>query len=223
MSAPQTVIPLRTRPDLALVSETNHRVANHLTVLATMVQAHAVKIARGPAQVPREAVQSLLTEVAGKVIGVGHLHRRLTDLPHGESIDLGDYLIESSQSLVKSLALEGQVGIVHRLDARCPVKAEQVQPVSLIVGEIIMNAIKHAHPTGIPVEIFIACGRNAAGRMVVEVGDDGIGMPENFDPKRDGGIGLRLIRQLAASVPAELLIESDSLGTRFRLTLSLDA
>jgi len=221
MNAPQ-VISIRPRLDYALLSEANHRVANNLTLLANLVQAHAANVAKGPAQVSREDVHGILREVVGKLVGIGQLHRRLIDLPQGETIDLGDYLIESSTSFVKSLALQGRVGLVHRLDARCPAKAEQVQPVALIVGEIIMNAVKHAHPTGIPVEVSIFCGRHADGRTCVEIGDDGIGLPEDFDPKKDGGVGMRLIRQLAASLGADLEIDSDSLGTRFRLTLPRD-
>lgn len=222
MSASQ-VVPIRPNLniDLALISEANHRVANHLALLANLVQSQAATVAKGPAQLPRDHVQDMLREVAGKVIGIGHLHRHLAELPQGTAIDLGDYLIESSHAFVKSLALQTRIGIVHRLDARCPAKAEQVQPVALIVGEVIMNAVKHAHPTGLPVEISIYCGRNAQGRVVVEIEDDGVGFPENFDPMRDGGTGLRLIRHLARSLEAELEIESDSLGTRFRLILPL--
>jgi two-component sensor histidine kinase len=218
MSAPQ-VIPLRPRMDIALVSEANHRVANHLTLLAGLVQIQASNVAKGPAQLSRDDVHAILREVAGKVIGIGQLHRRLIDLPQNETIDLGDYLIESSQALVKSLALHTRVGIVHRLETRCPARAEQVQPIALIVGEIIMNAIKHAHPTGIPIEIAIYCGRNAQGRIVVEIEDDGVGFPEGFDPMKGGGVGLKLIRQLAASLQADLEIVSDSLGASFRLVL----
>lgn len=216
------IVPIRPRINFALITEANHRVANHLTLLANLIQAQAANVAKGPARLSRDDVHGILREVAGKVVGVGQLHRRLADLPQGETIDLGDYLIESSSAFVKSLALQRRVGIVHRLDARCPAKAEQVQPVALIVGEIIMNAVKHAHPTGIPVEISIYCGRRADGRTCVEIEDDGIGFPETFEPKTDGGVGMRLIRQLAASLCAELDIDSDSLGTRFRLLLPRD-
>jgi two-component sensor histidine kinase len=220
MSAPQ-VIPIRPNLhiDLTLISEANHRVANHLTLLANLVQSQAATVAKGPPQLSRDQVQGLLREVAGKVVGIGHLHRRLAEIPQDSEIDLGDYLIESSHAFVRSLALQTRIGIVHRLDARCPARAEQVQPVALIVGEVIMNAVKHAHPTGLPVEISIYCGRNRQGRVVVEIEDDGIGFPENFDTRKDGGMGMRLIRHLAASIHADLDIDSDSLGTCFRLTL----
>lgn len=219
------IVTLITKPrgESVVIDEVNHRVANHLTLLANMIQSQVVALAKGPASYSRDEVRSLLREVAGKVIGVGQLHRRLVAMHPDEMMDLGDYLIESSHALVKSLALGGRVGIVHRLDARCPAKAEQVQTVALIVGEIIMNAIKHAHPTGLPVEIAIACGHNAAKRVMVEIGDDGVGLPETFDVRKDGGTGLKLIRQLAAMIDADLDIQSDSLGTRFHLTLSEDA
>ncbi|MBV9692391.1 MAG: sensor histidine kinase, partial [Alphaproteobacteria bacterium] len=192
------VIPFR--PQFALITEANHRVANHLSLLAGLVQAQASHVGQGPAQLPREEVQGMLREVAGKVVGVGQLHRRLADLAHDQIIELGAYLIESSHAMVKSLSLQDRVGIVHRLETRCPARAEQVQPVTLIVGEIIMNAVKHAHPTGIAVQISIYCGRTASGRVLIEVEDDGVGFPENFDPRHGGGVGLKLIRQLAASL-----------------------
>jgi two-component sensor histidine kinase len=218
MSAPQ-VASIHPRVDFALISEANHRVANHLSLLAGMVQFQASDIARGPAELTREYVHGVLKEVAGRVVSIGHLHRRLAHEPEMGAFDLGDYLIENSHAFIKSLALQGRVGIVQRIDGPCPAKADQAQPIALIVGEIIMNAIKHAHPTGIPVEISICCGRNRSGRIEVEVADDGIGFPEGFDPDKDGGLGLRLIRMLSATLKADLDIDSDSLGTRFRLTL----
>src|SRR6185312_3774233 len=121
-----TLIP-KHRYDATLADEVNHRVANHLTLLANLVQAQATAVAKGKAAYGRDEVHGILREVAGKLISVGQLHRRLVALQPDEMIDLGDYLIESSHALIRSLALEGQVGIVHRLHARCPVKAEQVQ------------------------------------------------------------------------------------------------
>ncbi|HVV66405.1 MAG TPA: sensor histidine kinase [Rhizomicrobium sp.] len=206
------------RIDRTMAREANHRVANHLMVLASLIQAHAAKVASGPASLSREAVHQALREIVAKVVALGHLHHHLAMLPPGETVDLGEYLVESAQSLVKSLSLEASVGIVHQLASKCPARADQVQPVALIASEIIMNAVKHAHPTGLPVEISVRCAREG-GRTTVEVEDDGVGLPERFDPERDGGLGFRLIRQLAGSLKAELDIHSDSLGTRFRLSL----
>jgi len=217
-----TLVP-RHRAESAVVGEADHRVANHLALLANLIQAQAGQVAQGPQIYSRTEVQAILREVAGKVVGIGQLHRRLISLPPGQAIDLVDYLIESSQALIKALSLEGRIGIVHRLTERCAATADLVQTIALILGEIMMNAIKHAHPTGLPVEIAILCHCNAQGRIAVEIGDDGVGLPETFDTRTGGGIGFRLIRQLAGSICADLDIASDSLGTRFLLTLPQQA
>ena len=89
----------------------------------------------------------------------------------------------------------------------------------LVVGEIVMNAIKHAHPTGLPVSISVTCERNADGSIGLEVADDGIGLPENYDPMTSTGLGMRLIRTLCEKLDAGLQIESDSLGLTFRMRI----
>jgi two-component sensor histidine kinase len=219
------VVPIRpnNRIEFAMIREANHRVANHLSLLAGLVQAQATSVSKGPLQFERDHVRGMLQDVAGKVISVGHLHRKLSDEGHDGEIDLGDYLIECSQALIKSLSLEGRIGVVHRLGSRCAVSPEQAQPMALIVSEIMMNAIKYAHPTGLPVEIAIRCDNDSKGQVVVSVDDDGVGLPEGFDPKTGGGVGFRLIRLLSSSLGAELHVDSDSLGTRFRVTLPATA
>ena len=59
----------------------------------------------------------------------------------------------------------------------------------------------------------------ADGRVLLTIADDGVGLPENFDLKKPGGVGFRLIRSLADGLKADLAIESDSLGLAFRLKL----
>jgi two-component sensor histidine kinase len=220
MSAPNTISLRPGQPvETVLIRETSHRVANQLTMLANLVQAQAIGAGKGPAKYSRDQVQAMLREVASKVIMVGHLHRRLADGPGERQIDLADYLVSSSNALVKSLALEGRVIVVHRLGESCQIGSDQAQIIALIIAEIIMNAVKHAHPTGVPVEISMRCDRDAQGRIAVGIEDDGIGFPEGFDPRNSGGVGFRLMRVLAASIDAGLDIESDSLGARFQLTL----
>jgi two-component sensor histidine kinase len=51
----------------------------------------------------------------------------------------------------------------------------------------------------------------------VEVTDDGIGFPENFDPSTDGGLGFALMRALANGLSAELQFEHSTLGVCARL------
>jgi two-component sensor histidine kinase len=205
--------------DTHRLREANHRISNHLTLIAGMVQMQIAALAKGPATITREEARGLLRETEGKIVSIGNLHRRLAEQPHVETIDVAEFLLENCTHLVSSLSLGKRIHVAQTLCADCWIAPEQAHHLGLLVSEIIMNATKHAHPTGLPVQMTIGCRHDDAGRVTVEIADDGVGLPEGFDLARGGGVGFRLIRSLAQSLKAELDVESDSLGLTFRVTL----
>ncbi len=205
------------QPHVDLIAEANHRIANHLSLLVGMVQLQSAQIAKGPDMFTRTEVRGMLQETASKLVSVGHLHRKLAYNAGLTEVDLGAYLIEYSHELLTSLSLGGRVSVVERVESGCHVTPERAQTAMLIVGEIVMNALKYAHPTGIPIAISLSCRRGRDGGVVLDVADDGVGLPENFDPQKSDGLGLKLIRSLSEKMGATLEIESDSLGLGFCL------
>lgn len=202
-----------------LIRESNHRIANQLSLLVAMIHSQKAALKRGPALVSREAAIGMLTEMAARIVALSHLHRRLVNVADREDVDLPDLLIESCVELSKTLALGERVRFRHALDAKCPVSAEQASVLSLIVSEIVMNAVKYAHPTGLPVEVTVACSVTREGRTCLEISDDGVGLPEGFDENENGGVGFKIIRSLTAKVGADLTIRSDDLGLSFSIML----
>ena len=89
-------------------------------------------------------------------------------------------------------------------------------PLALIVTEMVANAIKYAHPGGAPGAI-VAYGSGDETFTMIEIADNGVGLPENFDPKTDGKLGLQLVRSLAKQLGATLVFDSDALGLRFQI------
>ena len=63
------------------------------------------------------------------------------------------------------------------------------------------------------------CRATSDGRLVLTVSDDGVGLPEGFDPANNGGLGFRVMRSLAAEIGAEFQIETSNLGLSFRISL----
>jgi len=217
MLSPESLSPLSGSD---LIREANHRIANHLSMIVGMVQIQASALSKGPDVLSRTDVHGILQDMAGKILSVSHLHRKLADAPHVTELDLAGYLVESCSALLTSLGLNQRAGIAYRLSGRCMVSPDKAQTLALIANEIVLNAVKYAHPTEIPAQITIGCGRDAHGKMVLEIYDDGVGLPEDFDEKKDGGVGFRLIRGLTKQIGAALKIESSSLGLSFRLTLA---
>ena len=97
---------------------------------------------------------------------------------------------------------EQSVRVVHN-GGDCIVLMRQVQPIILILCEVFINAMKHAHPAGVPLVMTVDCAPAADGRLVLTISDDGIGLPEGFDTG-GGGIGFQVIRTSDREIGAGL-------------------
>jgi two-component sensor histidine kinase len=204
-------------PTGELLREANHRISNHLALLTAMVRSQISGIDKGPELLSRAAARELLIATTGKLVSVSRLHHRLSEQSHLEAIFLSDHVVDLCASLVSSLDLSERLHFVHHWRADCRLQPEQAQYLGLLINEVMINALKHAHPTGLPVQIEIRCARRDDGRLTITIGDDGVGLPE--EDIGVGGVGFKLIRALTKSLNAELKIESDSLGLTFVITL----
>jgi two-component sensor histidine kinase len=84
--------------------------------------------------------------------------------------------------------------------------------IGFIVVELVTNAVKYAHPTGVAGEIKVACAQDPDGTITVAVSDDGVGLPEGMDPMKADSLGLRIVRSLAAQLGARVSFAHDALG-----------
>jgi two-component sensor histidine kinase len=137
-------------------------------------------------------------------------------------VDLGTYLRELATSLTGALSPDARVHVSHHAEDKCVLPPDQVLTLGLLVSEVVTNSVKYAHPTGVPVKIDIRCEQNA-GKLRVEIADDGIGLPENFDPMTDGGLGFRMVHALAAQLGATASFDSSDLGTRVLVEIPASA
>jgi PAS domain S-box-containing protein len=135
----------------------------------------------------------------------------------GDWVDIGRHLGDLCAALSASSTRASRFDLSLKADVFCLVRPEQVAAIALIVGEAVTNAIKHAHPTGVAGIIEVHCRRSAGPAIVIDVIDDGVGLPEGFDPDADGGHGFEVMRGLSRQLGARLRFTSTSLGLRVRL------
>jgi two-component sensor histidine kinase len=68
------------------------------------------------------------------------------------------------------------------------------------VNEFVTNAFKHGFgPEGSESRVHVR-GLQREGRIVLEVTDNGSGVPEDFDMARIKGLGMRLVRFVSSSL-----------------------
>lgn len=201
------------------VAEANHRIANSLTLLVGMVRLQAATVKKNPAPLSNAEVRMLLEGIAARIGTIGQLHRLLSHAPQAGCAALRPHLREVSDALLAALSSPEQLVTVAHTGSDCMVMTRQVQPVILILCEVFINAMKYAHPTGVPLTLTVDCSPAVDGRLMITVADDGIGLPDGFDPYQGGGLGFRVIRSLAAEIGASLEIHSCPLGLSFRLSV----
>jgi PAS domain S-box-containing protein len=136
-----------------------------------------------------------------------------------EDIDLLECLRERCARVRQTQAFVGRLEFVANGISTCAIRADTAALISLIVGEALTNAIQYSHPAGVPGVITVDCARGSDGSIAIDVADDGVGLPENFDPAKDGGVGLQTIRTLSDRLGGHLAFDSSSLGLRIRLEL----
>jgi two-component sensor histidine kinase len=203
-----------------LAAEAHHRVANSLTLLVSLVRMQAQSLAKSSVPFSSAEARLLLEGIAARITTVSQLHRLLAHVPQGsEGVDFGPHLKEVCHTLVEIVSSPQQpVSLIETAD-NCRVATHQVQPLTMIVCEILINALKYSHPAGVPVRLTVDCHRDSEGALIIEAGDDGVGLPEDFDTARGGGLGFKVIRSLCGQIGAHLQIDSSELGLRFRIRL----
>ncbi|MFZ1960809.1 MAG: sensor histidine kinase [Methylovirgula sp.] len=204
-------------PTLDHAAEANHRIANNLTLIASLIRLQVSHLPDTPTM-PVEEVRGELSDICGRIEAVGRLHRLLVHTKGQAVVDLSSYLREIGEVTVSSLVHAERVALSFDLAPECIVAPKQAVAIGLIVGEAISNSLKYAHPAGVNGKLQLACEPLDRG-IVIEIADDGVGLPEGFDPMKDGATGCAVSRALATQLSAKLEFDQMPIGLCVRLTI----
>jgi len=203
--------------DEGLLVEAKRNISQTLTILAGDVRARVEQTASQAGGADARDVVELLGDMRARAAAIRLVHRHLSSCSGSGTIALDGYLRTLWKALVSSVVPSGkwEFLLVGTDSARLAV--DQALPVGLIVTEIVINALRYAHPAGVAGKLGLGCRRDDNGMVVVEVFDDGVGLPEGFAPATDGGAGFRLIRALVGQLGAELSCISEPTGLSFTI------
>lgn len=186
-----------------LFEELQHRVSNNLQMVGAMLSLQRRTVADGEAK-------RAIGEAAAKLQLIGRIQRRLYG-SKGEPLALDTFVTALVEELAES---GGKPGIRHVVEANTAVllPPDRAIPLALIVAEAIANAIEHGFAERESGSIVVTVCAGAAG-LTLTIRDDGRGVPESFDVHRADSLGLRIARNLAQGMGAELHIAPAQPGT----------
>jgi two-component sensor histidine kinase len=98
----------------------------------------------------------------------------------------------------------------------------QAIPCGLILNELLTNSLKHAFPNERVGEILVKLSWGHGKPVKLTVGDDGVGLPTQFDWKESPSLGLRIMNILGRQLDGTVEREPGA-GTVFSLAFSRTA
>jgi PAS domain S-box-containing protein len=191
-----------------LSREVTHRTMNALALLSAIVAARGRR-----ARTPQEA--ELLADIAGRVRAIGGLQGLLDGVESETTgVELSDFLGQLLRDLERPT--EARILLTGAPHARLAPRAALA--LALCLSELVLNAQKHGFPDGRDGTIRVAAATEA-GQITVTVEDDGVGLPDGFDPGASDGLGMRVILDQTEKLGGRLSCGGrDGGGARFGIT-----
>jgi len=188
--------------------EVTHRTKNALALLGAIISAKARRAAS-----PEEA--ELLGDIAGRVRAIGGLQGLLDGVGGEENgVDLSDFL----DQLVRDLDRPTEARVLLTEAPHAELAPQAALAIALCVTELVLNAQKHGFPDGREGTILVTA-RADAGWITVEVEDDGVGLPDGFDPAVSDGLGMLVLLDQTAKLGGRISCGPRAVGgSRFGIT-----
>lgn len=191
------------REKAILLQEVQHRVANSLQIIASVILQSARKTRS-------EETRTHLTDAHSRVMSVAALQQQLAVSRLGE-VALKAYLEQLCLSLGASMIRDHDQLSVHVECDQSTVNADTSVSLGLIVTELVINALKHAFPGGLHGRITVSYHGHGPN-WTLSVADDGVGMPKDA-ASATPGLGTSIVDALANQLKARVQVAGGHPGT----------
>lgn len=190
-----------------LLKEIHHRVKNNLQIISSILNLQS-------SFVSDENTLGILLESRNRIRSMAIIHETLYKSEVFSSLNFGNYIEDLCNNLISSYQITGRIRLesdIHQVN----MILDQAIPCGLLINEIITNSLKYAwqeHNDGI-----ISVRLEQKGKTVeLEVSDNGIGLPDQFEQMNTETLGLQLIATLTEQLDGQLDVNTEN-GTKYLL------
>lgn len=186
-----------------LLQEVQHRVANSLQIIASVLLQNARKV-------QSEETRGHLRDAHLRVMSVASVQKQLSASRLGDVL-LKPYFDQLCQSLSASMIRNHSERRIDVTGDGSATSAAISVSLGLIVTELVINALKHAFPGERPGVILVDYHSDRAG-WVLSVCDNGVGMPKGTAAAKPG-LGTAIVEALASQLNANITVTDLNPGT----------
>jgi two-component sensor histidine kinase len=186
-----------------LLREMRHRIANSLQLIASVILLKA-------GTVHSEESRHHLEDAHDRILSIATVQRNLDPTGDNDAVPIVEYLTTLCQSLAKSM-IGGRKPITLTVSGGTGTATpDEAIGLGLITTELVMNALKHAFPSGVG---GVTVTYEASGpSWNLSISDNGVGLAATAKANKEG-LGTNIIESLANQLNADIQRESSSRGT----------
>src|SRR4051812_44701979 len=193
-----------------LTREMSHRVKNSLASVVGLLRVQG-------RNAESEDVRDALKDAASRITTIAQVHDHLWRSTRIGFVDVADFAGELCRKLQETVA--------HKISCAFDplmISADKAIPLGLLINEIVTNSAKHAYPDGSG-EIRVS-GERRDAELHVEVSDQGIGLPADFDIDQPrASLGFKVIKSLIAQLEGRIVVGANTpKGVMIQLDVPLD-
>lgn len=195
-----------------LLEEVQHRVANSLQIIASIILLKANTV---------ESVETLrhLKDTHARVLSIATLQQHLRASKTIGSIEMAPYLATLCEAISHSMIDNRAVSLKVNI-GEGTATSRQAESLGLIVTELVVNSLKHAFGRDVK-DGQIAVGYEVSGTdWKLSVSDNGSGKPDGVFAQAKTGLGTGIVKALAKQLDADVVTLSDPQGTTVSVTHS---
>ncbi len=194
-----------------LLREIHHRVKNNLQIISSLLNLQSRYI-------KDEDDLELFRDSQSRVKSMAIIHEKLYQSPDFAHVDFKEYLSSLMNYLFQYYSIDPNLIKLNLEVEDLMLGMDTAIPCGLIVNELVSNSLKYAFPPGSGGEISITLNIEN-NNFLLEVADNGIGLPENVDLEKTGTLGLRLVVSLTEQINGNINLIRDS-GTKFEISFA---
>jgi two-component sensor histidine kinase len=195
-----------------LLREIHHRVKNNMQIISSLLNLQTENI-------KDERFLSLIKDSRNPINAMAFIHEMLYSTADFKYTNFNAYVQKLSRSLLASYSeSSNNIQFNIKIDKTLKFDVDKMIPLGLILNEIITNSFKYAfmkdHSEKV-ITISLECDPKKKYQLFI--GDNGIGLPEKFEIKKNANLGMQLILLLSEQIDGKIKI-LPSKGTVYQLS-----
>lgn len=188
-----------------LLKEVHHRVKNNLQIVSSLLKLQSENILD-------ERYLELINDSRNRINSMALVHEMLYSSRNLSKIPIKEYIQRLCNNIHQSYSRPGSEVVFQFNIDDLYFQIDEMIPFGLIINEVVSNSFKYAFP-GINGQITVEL-LDTEKSYSLRIFDNGVGLPQNFDPDKDSQLGMQLIHMLSKQMDGDIKIFCEN-GTTY--------